>query len=114
MHSGWLDHRFGRGVDPRGDLLKRQVGVRLQADLDRRRRTHVLRPLVGLANEQLPARALLELGQRVCQQSEGRGLSYQPLHRTLTKPMTPKKSDRLLRIIMQWQAKEAEKKRTAA
>lgn len=41
------------------------------------------------------------------------GLSYQALHRTLTKPMTPKKSDRLLRIIMQWQAREAEKKARA-
>jgi len=42
------------------------------------------------------------------------GLPYQSFHRTVTKPMTPKKSDRLLRIIMEWQAKEAAKKRKVA
>lgn len=33
------------------------------------------------------------------------GVSYQSLHKTIRTGMTPRKSDRLLRLVMQWQAR---------
>lgn len=35
------------------------------------------------------------------------GVRYTSLHRTLRTPMTPKKSDRLLRLVMEWRDREA-------
>jgi hypothetical protein len=37
------------------------------------------------------------------------GVNYQGLHKTIRTGMTPKKSDRLLRLVMQWQARSVQR-----
>lgn len=41
------------------------------------------------------------------------GVPYQSLHKTIRTAMTPKKSDRLLHLVMEWQAKESPRKKAA-